>query len=173
MDGVESVETDVEGKTVVVQADAAVTPEMMLEKLKKVRTAFQGQTEETGYKRIALANKVDRLRWKTNNRCAEKALIVFFLISSFFGCSGAMLVENTLNWLNNNKEHILDDTSRPPLYTGNVNTIETTLIHTKQSALSAICACQSTLRPLDFSFIDSDEIVDLPFQSFNVVMVAA
>lgn len=97
MDGVESVETDVEGKTVVVQADAAVTPEMMLEKLKKVRTAFQGQTEETGYKRVDLANKVDRLRWKSNDRYAGKALIVFFSHLIFlllqWGTAGGKYVE--------------------------------------------------------------------------------
>eukprot|EP00527_Entomoneis_sp_CCMP2396_P006597 CAMPEP_0198142004 /NCGR_PEP_ID=MMETSP1443-20131203/4902_1 /TAXON_ID=186043 /ORGANISM="Entomoneis sp., Strain CCMP2396" /LENGTH=72 /DNA_ID=CAMNT_0043804917 /DNA_START=203 /DNA_END=424 /DNA_ORIENTATION=+ len=35
MDGVHSIDTNVEGKTVVVEADESVTPEMMLEKLKK------------------------------------------------------------------------------------------------------------------------------------------
>ena len=37
IDGVESVDTNVEAKTVVVQADASVTPQFMLEKLLKVR----------------------------------------------------------------------------------------------------------------------------------------
>ena len=37
MDGVSDVQTDVEAKTVVVTADASVSPELMLEKLEKVR----------------------------------------------------------------------------------------------------------------------------------------
>jgi len=35
--GVHKIETDVEGKTVVVEADESVSPEVMLEKLQKVR----------------------------------------------------------------------------------------------------------------------------------------
>eukprot|EP00562_Extubocellulus_spinifer_P005640 CAMPEP_0178520828 /NCGR_PEP_ID=MMETSP0696-20121128/27618_1 /TAXON_ID=265572 /ORGANISM="Extubocellulus spinifer, Strain CCMP396" /LENGTH=73 /DNA_ID=CAMNT_0020151723 /DNA_START=57 /DNA_END=278 /DNA_ORIENTATION=- len=35
MDGVSDVQTDVEAKTVVVTADASVSPELMLEKLEK------------------------------------------------------------------------------------------------------------------------------------------
>jgi hypothetical protein len=38
--GVTSVDTDVEAKTVVVEADPSVSPQFMLEKLQKVRRTF-------------------------------------------------------------------------------------------------------------------------------------
>ena len=38
--GVSSIETDVAAKSVVVQADASVSPQLMLEKLEKVRRRF-------------------------------------------------------------------------------------------------------------------------------------
>ena len=42
IEGVSSIETDVASKSVVVQADASVTPEFMLEKLEKVRRMTYG-----------------------------------------------------------------------------------------------------------------------------------
>jgi len=49
IDGVESIETDVESKAVVVQHDPSVTPELMLEKLKKWGDASGKSVEMANY----------------------------------------------------------------------------------------------------------------------------